>query len=88
MLRETTDKTAVYRREGDYRFGLYITDAGLRSLNISDDGRGTEPAPAVRPEPARTSKSELVKSLLAQSEGASLAQLIGGGAAVRLKAID
>src|SRR5687768_8630200 len=41
--RETSDQKATYRTDGDIRFSLFITNAGLAALNISDDaGSGTE----------------------------------------------
>lgn len=73
--RETTDTAAVSRTDGDYRYGLFVTPAGLTAIGVESDGAGkaeeVEPAKG-----ARTSKTNAVLDLLRRDEGATLAELI------------
>ncbi|WBY08143.1 hypothetical protein PIB19_00885 [Sphingomonas sp. 7/4-4] len=39
--RETRDNTCVQRTDGDLRFGIFLTDAGAKAINIGEGG-GTE----------------------------------------------
>lgn len=73
--RETNDAVSVHRDDGDIRYGVFITEAGLA---VIDTGRGVEveePAPA-DPKPERQSKSAAVIALLARNYGATMADLI------------
>ncbi|KQT31030.1 hypothetical protein ASG29_16135 [Sphingomonas sp. Leaf412] len=74
--RETTDNSAVSRRDGDLRYGAYVTAAGLAAINVTVEGEGGEPAlPAAAPQKPAT-KTDTVLSLLRRGEGATLADLI------------
>lgn len=75
--RETSDKDAVHRTDGDIRYGLFVTSSGLAAVNISVDGDRVADAPTqAAPQPARQNKSELVKTLLERPDGATLPELI------------
>lgn len=76
--RETSDKEATCRTEGDCSYGLFITTAGAAAIGI-----GKEPAVPgqVAPEPLassapRPSKTADVITLLRREQGATLPELI------------
>ncbi len=79
--RETEDKTAVAREDGDLRYGLFATAAGLAAIGIEPEG--DEPpfsASAVVPlklaaERGET-KASAVLTLLKRDQGATLTELI------------
>lgn len=79
---DTSDPLAVSRTDGDRRFGLFVTPAGLQAIGIepesgAGEGVGDAPAsaePAAKPE--RQTKSAAVVALLSRPEGATLAELI------------
>ncbi len=78
--RETSDKLATHRVDGDVAYGLYITDAGNAAIGITD-GDGADPGEAPAPSPAllatpRVTKASTVLALLGREEGATLADLI------------
>ena len=73
--RETEDVVAAHRTDGDIRYGLFITAAGLAAIGV-DDGVGEAlPAEAV-PTPERRSKTADVITLLGRDQGATMAELI------------
>ena len=87
--RETAVAAAVYRSNGDLRFGVFATAAGLAAIGIIDeDAEGANagglappppPAPAAAvPEAglARITKSATVVALLCRSGGATVPELI------------
>jgi len=78
--REATDVAQTYREEGDLRFGLYITPAGLATIGIEPDDTQSElgdPKPtAAAPAPARQTKAASVLALLQRPQGATLEDLI------------
>ncbi|UAK25604.1 DUF3489 domain-containing protein [Sphingomonas nostoxanthinifaciens] len=77
--RETSIAYAVSRTDGDLRFGLFATDAGLAAIGIEpDEVDPPAPAqpPAVAPSPARSNKTAAVLDLLRRDEGATLPELI------------
>ena len=76
--RETTISAEVYRTDGDYRFGLFATPAGLTAIGIDC---GNEVAVATEkivtaPKVERKSKASAVLGLLRREEGATLAELV------------
>lgn len=76
--RETTDPTAAHRTDGDARYGVFATAAGLAAVGVTPDA-GVEPAatpPAPSSAPARVAKTDSVLALLRRDEGATLAELI------------
>lgn len=78
--RETSDKLATHRVDGEVAYGLYITNAGNAAIGITD-GDGCDAAEAPAPAPAapdtpRVIKSGAVLALLGREEGATLADLI------------
>ncbi len=70
----------MHRTDGDLRFGLFVTPAGLRAIGIEPESgageeQGTAPVePAGKPE--RQTKSAAVIALLSRPDGATLAELI------------
>jgi hypothetical protein len=80
--RETAERAAIRRTDGDIAYGLFVTPAGLAAIGIAepgDAGEGSAPqAPASPPAAAEApvTKSALVISLLQREEGATLAELI------------
>ena len=77
--RETTDSSAVVRRDGDIGYGIFVTPAGLVAIGIVDDegeaGRSGIIPPVSSP-PATTSKRDAVIALLRAGEGATMPELI------------
>lgn len=77
--REAGDAGSTSRIDGDLRYGLFITAAGLRALGIDSDetdaGRPGTPRPCP-PAPARITKSGAVLALLGRDEGATRGELI------------
>jgi len=69
--RETHVAAAVHRTDGDLRYGLFATDAGLAAIGI-----GEAPAVATDVKPARSSKSATVIALLERPDGATMSELI------------
>ncbi|KQS03598.1 hypothetical protein ASG11_04480 [Sphingomonas sp. Leaf357] len=79
--RETSDKLATHRVDGDVAYGLYITDAGNAAIGIAtgDGGGEAGEAPAhspAAPDAPRVTKASAVLALLGREEGATLADLI------------
>jgi len=76
--RETTSAAAVHRADGDVRYGLFATPAGLTAIGI-DDGVGEDaPAPTPVPvdKPARVTKASIIVDMLKREQGAGLEELI------------
>lgn len=74
--RETTEPASVHRNDGDIRFGVFITEAGIAAI---DGGSGTNEKADALPTPPkleRASKSAAVIALLQRAGGATLAELI------------
>ena len=76
---ETSDPAAVRRTDGDVRFGIFITTAGLSAIGVEPqvgafDSGG--PVDDTLFEPARTSKTAAVLALLGRPAGATLPELI------------
>ena len=75
--RETNDAAAVYRTDGDLRFGIFITPAGLQAIGIEpateEQEHSLAPPPAIAPQ---ATKSSQVLALLSRPDGALLAELI------------
>ncbi|MHA6724209.1 DUF3489 domain-containing protein, partial [Sphingomonas sp. RS2018] len=79
--RETDQAADTYRAEGEVRYGIYVTQAGLAAIGIDacDDGPDDIMAPAPAPTPVatpRVTKGSTVLSLLQRDGGATLAELI------------
>ena len=76
--RVTTEATAVSRTDGDYRYGLFVTPAGLAAIGVDcDDELSTDsPKVADAPKIERVTKTSAVLDLLRRDEGATLAELI------------
>lgn len=77
--RETTDNSAVVRRDGDIGYGIFVTPAGLAAIGIVDDeGEAGKSGiiPPSSPPPAATSKRNAVIALLRAGEGATMPELI------------
>jgi hypothetical protein len=73
--RETSEAASICRIDGDIGFGLFITPAGLAAIGVSDEDIGVSP-PAAPAAPVRATKSAMVVTMLSQSEGATLAELV------------
>ena len=76
--RETADVAAVSRIDGDYRYGLFVTSAGLAAIGVECDSEHNINTPKVAdaPKAERVTKSGAVLNLLHREEGATLAELI------------
>ncbi|TKD51545.1 DUF3489 domain-containing protein [Sphingomonas baiyangensis] len=77
--RETGDLANVYRSDGDLRFGMFVTAAGLAAIDAGPkhvDSVDSVPAPLAAPDVKRLSKSAAVISLLRRDTGATLGELI------------
>lgn len=76
--RETTDVATVSRTDGDYRFALYVTPAGLTAIGIECGSIPTTDKLTVADAPTaeRITKASVVLGLLQRDEGATLAELI------------
>lgn len=71
---------AVARADGNLRFGIYVTPAGLAAIGV-DALEVTAAAPSPAPAPAagaggRTTKAAMVLALLQRDGGATLGQLV------------
>ncbi len=77
--RETQEPGAVHRTDGDLRYGIFVTAAGLAAVGIVDGEQGDAAQPP-SPEPAaaasRVTKASTVVALLSQPTGATLPELI------------
>ena len=71
--RETTDTSSAHRTDGDVRYGLFATPAGLAAIGI-DSGEGAAACPS--PPEQRANKAASVLALLQRAEGATLAELV------------
>ncbi|OYY76397.1 MAG: hypothetical protein B7Y43_15245 [Sphingomonas sp. 28-62-20] len=74
--RETNDAASVHRNDGDVRYGVFITEAGLGVIDTGRDVEVEEPAAATA-KPVRQSKSATLIALLERNDGATMADLIG-----------
>jgi hypothetical protein len=75
--RETSDVSAVYRTDGDLRYGLFATPAGLAAIGVGESTASAASAPSSPAAPApRINKTALVLELLERNGGASLPELI------------
>lgn len=73
--RETSDKTAARRTDGDLSFGVFITEAGSTAIGVGDAIDAKPPTPGVEATP-RGTKTSAVLALLQRTDGASLSELI------------
>jgi hypothetical protein len=81
--RETHDAGAVHRTDGDLRYGIFATAAGLAAMGIVDGEQGDAAQPSPEPPTAastlampRVTKASTVVALLSQPTGATLPELI------------
>jgi len=83
--RETDDRQAVSRTDGDLRYGIFITAAGMTVIGVGEAAPDDEgitssfDAPSPTPtsvSPERQSKSAAVVALLQREGGATLPELI------------
>jgi hypothetical protein len=76
--RETSDKEATCRTEGDCRYGLFITAAGAAAIGIGEEPAGpAQAAPELSPAATpRTSKTADVIAMLQRDSGATLPELV------------
>ena len=76
--RETTTSAEVYRTDGDYRFGLFATPAGLTVIGIDcgDEAAVASEKTVSSPKVDRISKASAVIDLLRRGQGATLAELV------------
>ena len=74
--RETTDTASIYRIDGDIRFGVFVTEAGIAVINCVQAPEGKGPSFTTPPKPKRASKSATAIALLQRDGGATLAELV------------
>ncbi len=79
--RETTDQAAVHRTDGDLRFGVFITAAGMAAIGVSTDDEDAGQAVAAQlPEIVDIEKAPTkiatVLTLLARKDGVPIAELM------------
>lgn len=80
--RETSVASAVVRTDGDLRYGLFATPAGLQAIGVGLDAERADAADRTTPPsappapPQRPTKSAAVLALLCRPEGATLPVLI------------
>ena len=74
--RETLEAATTARTDGDLRYGVFITPAGLSAIGAGEGNPEPLPLIAPAPAPARTSKSATVIALLQRTDGATLPELI------------
>lgn len=79
--RETTDQAAVHRTDGDLRFGVFITEAGMAAIGVSaEDEDAGQPASAPLPETIDVEKAPpkiaTVLTMLARKDGVPMAELM------------
>ena len=76
--RETSEPAFDPREDGDLRFGLFITAAGLSVIGVEMSGGASEPPQHAEPPAAapRLIKAAAVVALLERSDGAAIPQLI------------
>ena len=72
--RETADMTLAYRRDGDLSFGVFATSGGLAAIGIKAEAEAE--SAVAQPAPPRVNKRDSVVTLLARTEGATMAELI------------
>jgi hypothetical protein len=77
----TSEADKVWREEGDERFALIITDAGRAAIGVGEKSDAPESsaesgAALSASEPKRTTKTDLVLSLLHREEGVTLDELV------------
>ena len=73
--RETADAASAHRTDGDLRYGLFITAAGMAAIGAGECV-GAKVSSAIAAKPDRTSKSAVVIALLQRGEGATMPELI------------
>ena len=76
--RETSDKEATCRTEGDCRYGLFVTAAGAAAIGIGEEPAGSAAVASERPAAStpRPSKTADLIALLRREQGATLPELI------------
>ncbi|TPG08453.1 DUF3489 domain-containing protein [Sphingomonas oligophenolica] len=74
--RDTSDAAAIHRTDGDLRFGVFATAAGLAAIGIEDESGDAGDAPIVTAAPPTTSKKAGVIALLSRADGATMPELI------------
>ena len=73
---ETGELASTYQTDGDLRFGLFITDAGLTAVDAGPGKGDTEPLDPTAPKIDRIPKSAVVVTLLQRPGGATMPELI------------
>ncbi len=79
--RKTTDQAAVHRTDGDLRFGVFITAAGMAAIGVSaeDEDAGQAVAaqlPEIIDVEKTPTKIATVLTLLARQDGVPIAELM------------
>ncbi len=79
--RETTDQAAVHRTNGDLRFGVFITEAGMTAIGVSGEDEALSGAASAQlPEIIDVKKAPIkiatVLTLLARQDGVPMAELM------------
>ncbi|EQB30371.1 DUF3489 domain-containing protein [Sphingobium ummariense] len=82
--RETNDAAQLHRSDGDVRYGLYVTPAGLAAIGVEPDAPVVDVEPPAAadapsspvPVARRETKAGMLLALLRREGGATLPELI------------
>jgi hypothetical protein len=74
--RETCEPTTVYRTDGDLRYGMFITKAGIKAIDAGPDSNRDQVTTPTASRPERQSKTAAVIALLQRDGGASSVESI------------
>ena len=76
--RETFRHAEVYRTDGDDRFGLFVTPAGLTAIGVECGGQTAVTTSVSKdgPKVEKVTKASMVLDLLRRDDGATLADLV------------
>ena len=74
--RETREPTSVARTDGDDRFGIFMTEAGIAAIDGGDAIDVNTSAAAVGVSAPKPNKTAAIVGLLQRADGASVSELI------------
>jgi hypothetical protein len=74
--RDTRESASVHRTDGDLRYGMFVTEAGIKAIGAGPDSNSDQITTPAAPQPERQSKTATLIALLQRDGGASSAELI------------